>query len=273
MIKILCLLCVLCLEVGVAVGAASSRDASVLSSEPEGASVFHYLRGAYYFLGYTPLGITKDDLDGKEETRILLVKYGYNRSLVDFTLDGKNQMYKLNPAGQPYLLTEEGVNSKYSACRSKVGETIQNTISQGNRSQIEFQLPLRWAEDGGKRKLIVLANLLNHDDIIAIGKAERRDKEEAFALVEKFLSPVIKPLINQFRQLECLEYLLLIVTHSGKRQKMDITPYRDYWTATTSMVIGNTKIITTAIGSTVELQKDMVVIKNEKTFLFEFKLN
>jgi hypothetical protein len=272
-LKTFCILCFLCLDIGIGLGAASERNALVVSSKPEGASVFHYLRGAYYFLGYTPLEVTKNDLDGKDDTRILLVKYGYNQSLEDLSLDGRNRLYELRPVSQPYLLGEKGTSSKYSECRAKVGERIQKIINQGNRNQIDLQLPAIWAENDGKTKLVVLANLLNHDDIVAIRKAERRDKEEAMADVENLLSSVTKQLIPEFGQLDCLQSLLLIATYHGKDLKIDFTPYKQYWTATSEIVIGDTKYITTAIGSTIELQQDMVVVNNNRTFLFEYKLH
>ncbi len=260
------------LVVGIGLGAVSDGNALVVSSKPEGASVFHYLRGQYYFLGYTPLEVTKGDLEGKDDTRILLVKYGYDRSLVDLSLDGRDRLYELNPVSHPYVLTEGGGTSDSSGCRVKVGDRIEKIIAKGNRSQVDFQLPAGWAEDGGRRKLVQLANLLNHDDLMAIGKAERRDKEEAVALVENLVSPVIKPLLNEFSQLECLQYLLLIATYPRKGLKIEFTPYTHFWQKTTSSLIGNTRYITTVFGSTVELQKDMVIMNNEKTFLFEYKL-
>jgi uncharacterized protein YcgL (UPF0745 family) len=272
-LKAFCILCFLCLDIGIGLSATSDRNALVVSSEPDGAGVFHYLRGEYYFLGYTPLEVTKNDLDGKDDTRILLVKYGYNQSVMDLSLDGRNRLYKLRPISQPYLLCEKGASSKYAKCKTQVSGRIQKIIYQGNRYQIDLQLPASWSENGGKTKLVVLANLLNHDDIVAIRKAERRDKEEAIAHIKSLLSPVTKQLIHEFGQLDCLQYLLLIATYHGKGLKIDFTPYTQYWTATTTSVIGNTKYITTAIGSTIELQQDMVVVNNNKTFLFEYKLH
>ena len=273
MIKFFCLLCIIFLNVGIGLGATSDKNALVVSSKPEGAGVFHYLRGAYYFLGYTPLEVTKKDLDGKDDTRILLVKYGYNQSLVDLSLDGRNRLFELRPVGQPYLIGEKGDSSKYSECRSKISDRIQKIIDQGNRNQIDLQLPARWTENGSRTKLIVLANLLNYDDIDAIKKAERRNKEEAIAHVENLIKPVTKLLMHEFGELNCLQYLLVIAAYQDKGLKMDFTPYEQYWTATTSVVIGKTKYITTAIGSTIELQQDMVIVNKNKTFLFEYKLH
>lgn len=270
--KIFCLLCFLYLDIGIGLSAASDKNALVVSSKPEGASVFHYLRGAYYFLGYTPLQVTKDDLDGKDNTRILLVKYGYDQSLVDLSLDGRNRLYELRPVSQPYLLAEEGTSSKYSKCRAEVSEKIQTMIYKDNRNQIDLQLPVRWAENGGKTKLVILANLLNHDDIVAIRKAERRDKEEAIAHVENLLRPVTKQLIHYFGQQDCLQYLLLIAAYHDKSLKIDFTPYTQFWTTRTELAFGNTKYIRIVTDSTIELQQDMVVVNNNKTFLFEYKL-
>jgi len=270
---LICLLCLLSLGYGLALGATRDRSAVVVSSKPEGASVFHYLRGAYYFLGYTPIELTKDDLDGKVDTRILLVKYGYKQNLVDLSLDGGNQLYELRPVGLPYLLSDEGASSKYSGCRARVSETIQKLIHRGNENQIDLQLPARWAEIGGNTRLVVMASLLNHDDISAIRQAERRDKEEAIAHVKDLVGPITKQLINEFGQLDCLQYFVLIVAYHEKGLKVDFTPYEQYWTATSSMMIGNREIITTAIGATTEFDQGMVVINKKHSFVFSHKLH
>lgn len=267
------LLCVLCLSYGLAFGATRDSSAVVVSSQPEGASIFHYLRGAYYFLGYTPMKVTKEDLDGKVDTRLLLVKYGYNQSLVDLSLDGGNQLYELSSAGEPYLLSDEGVSSKYSGCRARVSETIQKLIHQGNKIQIDLQLPARWSENGGNTRLVVMASVLNHDDISGIKQAERRNNEAAIAHVNKLLAPITKELMGEFGQLDCLQYFVLIVAYHEKGLKVDFTPYEQYWTATSSTRIGNREIITTAIGATTELDQGMVVINKKHSFVFSHKLH
>jgi len=274
-LKTFCIICFLFLYIGTSFGATDDRDTMVVSSKPEGASVFHYMRGEYCFLGYTPLKITKNDLNGKNDTSILLVKYGYNQRLVDLSLDGKNRLYDLGPVDQPYLLGEEGASPKLSDCKAKVSERIKKIIYQGNRNKIDIQLPARWAENDGKTKLVVLINLLNYDDIAAIRKAERNDKEEAIALFENFLRPVTKQLIHEFGQLDCLQYLLIIATYHHKGLKLDFTPYEQYWTTRSEYLdrSSNTKYITTTTGSTIELQNDMVLVNNNKTFLFEYKLH
>jgi hypothetical protein len=273
--KILCILCFLCLDMGIGLGATSDKNSLVVSSKPEGAGIFHYLRGEYYFLGYTPFKVTKNDLDGKDDTRILLVKYGYNQMLADLSLDGKNRLYELRPVSQPYLRGEEGTSLKSSVCNAKVSERIKKIINQGNRNQIDVQLPAKWTENGGKTKLVVLVNLLNHDDIAVIRKAERRDKEEAISHFENLLKPVTKQLIQEFTQLDCLQYLLLIATYRYKGLKINFTPYEQDWTTRLEHIdfYNNKKYIYTYTGSTIELQKDMVLDNKNKTYIFEYKLH
>ena len=224
-------------------------------------------------MGYTPLEVTKNDLDGKVDTRILLVKYGYNQHLVDLSLDSGSRIFELRSVGQPYLLSEEGASSKYSGCRASISETIQKLIHKGNKDKIDLQLPARWAENGGRTSLVVFARLLDHDDISSLKKSERRDKEEALASAENLLKPTTRQLINEIGQFECLQYLVVIATYHDKGLKMDFTPYQEYWRAESSMVIGNTKYTTTTIGTTTELYQDMVLINKNPTFVFSYKLH
>lgn len=272
MIKYLGLFCFLCTCIGIDVGAASERNTLVVSTEPTDVGIFHYLRGGHYFLGYTPFEITRNHLEGKDETRILLTKFGFKRILVDFGFDGKDRLYRLTPIKPPYVLPEVGTNLKDSECRIRISDKIEKMIFEKHRSQIDIELPGKWAEVDGRRKLVILAHLLNYDDIAAIKSAERRDKDEAITLVENLLKPISKLLIQELRNLECLENLLLIADYKGRGLKIDFSPYRQIWTAETSYRIGNTIYKVSVQDSSLELQRDMVFINNEKTYFFDYKL-
>jgi hypothetical protein len=264
-----CLICLSCALDSVA----GDKNSLLIRSEPDGAGVFHYLRGSYYFLGYTPLQVSRDDLEGKTDTRILLLKYGYKRNLVDVHLEDKSGEYRLKAEDQPYLHTGEDCSSNSLKCRTKIAETIHRIVKQRNKFQMDFKLPFRWAEDRGKRKLVVLVDILDHDNIAAIRKAESRDKEEALEAIRNLINPAFKPILEEFARVECLEYLFLVVTYAKKALQVDFTPYQSYWTATSYYDVGNTRYTTIAWGSTVELNQDMVLINNNKTYLFEYKLH
>ena len=264
--------CLMCLSCALD-GFAGDRNSFLIKSDPDGASVFHYLRGSYYFLGNTPLQVSKEDLEGKTDTRVLLLKYGYKRNLVNLTLEDKIGLYRLKAEDQPYLHTGEDCSADSLKCRTKAAEAIHKIVKQKNKFQIDFKLPFRWAEDRGKRKLVVLADILDHDSITAIRKAESRDKEEALEVIRNLTAPALKPMIEEFAKVECLDKLFLVVTYAKKALQVDFTPYQSYWTATSYYDIGNTRYTTVAWGSTVELNQDMVLINNNKTYLFEYKLH
>ena len=57
-------------------------------TDPNGASVFHKVRGKHYFIGYTPLKLTPDLLANKSRPHLLILKYGYQEISLTVNLAG-----------------------------------------------------------------------------------------------------------------------------------------------------------------------------------------
>ena len=129
---------------------------------------------------------------------------------------------------------------------------ITNLVQNGGANQINVQLPVRWVETDKGRKIVAIAHILNRDDIVNIKKAVRKNKDTAISQVEELIRPLSQKMISNFKDLGCLNRLLLIAIYQDKGIKIDFTPYRDYWTARSEYTIGNTTHVTTVWGSTIE---------------------
>lgn len=267
------LFCFLLVQAGGHCFAAGKDNVFQLSSKPNGANVYHYLRGNKHFLGITPFKVSKTDLAGKDSTRLLLNKFGFKQELFDIDVDGKKKTYTLKRQPPPYLQHESNSKLTHDACKARVANKIEKLIKISPRGMAGVQLPIRWVEQGNNTKIVVLAEVLNHTDVRKIKRMTRRDKDKAVELVEKLLSSTSKILLEQFKQQKCLNTVLLVGTYQDKGLTMDLTPYREHWTGKTEYTIGTTKYTRYAFGATVELQKDMVVTKKTKSFLFQYKLH
>lgn len=270
---VISLACFLLLGSGAAYTADTTGEPSFLiSSVPDGAAVFQYMRGKNYFLGYTPLKVTKDDLHGKDNATIRLIRFGYKQKLLDLAVDDNNKTVALEPELPPHVVNQGEIPASLAKCKSEIDDAISNLTRKRITGQIAFQHPFFLSKTPEGSEITIVSTILNHSDIKKIKKIERMGGEGLIPYIERLISPAASQLIKEFEKLECLVTVAIVARYKHVGLKMEYTPYLKHWSRTSSYVVGNTQYTTTVYGSNTELDSDMKQTKEDKSIIIRYKL-
>ena len=257
---------------GTAIPGARAAEFTV-ASDPGSASVFHYFRGRYYFLGETPLRLTPEILENKAATELLVSRFGYQSKRFDIDVDGVDKVFELEASPARRIVAEDGHSIRSTECKDEADKIVNSLVADFRPKIFDVSLPLRWVETADGPRIVVIVNLLNRDDIVELKKIGRQDRDAVLNSVEALADPVSRVLVERFGRVDCLSTLLLVVNYKDKGLRLDFSPYRQYWSASTRYTVGNITYVQSAWGSTIELRKDMKLSSKEKSFFFEYSLD
>ncbi|MEM1262840.1 MAG: hypothetical protein AAGH76_10625 [Pseudomonadota bacterium] len=244
----------------------------VLSTSPQGAAVFHYLRGKNLFLGYTPLKLSRDDLDGRQSARFRFLKFGYHEKLAKLPLSGLDTVSELEP-GLEFRLTGE-TTAELSTCSDEIKQVATGVAQAGMRSQLGFQYPFFLAETRDGVELRIVTKIVNQNDIKKIKRVERTKENDAQVaeFVASLVEPTVFPLITAVEALACVDAVAVVASLQVSGLKIDATPYEEVWASTSELYVGGSKIVTTTIGTEVKFSTDVVQTRKRKNYLFTYRL-
>ena len=150
---------------------ASPALAVELRTEPGQATVFQKVRGKYHFVGYSPLKLTPEKLQGKTFAELLVLHYAHTP---------KHQKVDIltTPSPTTIVLTPNQPDpaQTLSECEAGIVSSLKKHFAD---TPIPLKLgtgPVVATDQGSKRFLFLGMQIIHYDDLYAIRRSKRHQQ-------------------------------------------------------------------------------------------------
>ncbi|MBT6490129.1 MAG: hypothetical protein HOK97_10235 [Deltaproteobacteria bacterium] len=195
--------------------------AQKIVTDPDGASVFHKVRGKHYFVGYTPLKLTPALLANKSRPHLLILKYGYQEAAVAVDLAENSTVHmQMTPAKIP-------VQKYTKACEENVLTTLQTSLRSEPHSLHVFPPVIVETQNDKRSSLLVRVQVVNYDDAYAIRRTQRLDAAKVMSVVSQIVESTLMPFFQIASKADCFDKLQVDVEFKdSKRLRLETVQTR-----------------------------------------------
>ena len=247
--------------------------AKKIETNPEGAAVFHKVRGKHKLLGYTPLNLKSFDVENKSSPRLVVLKFGYEQSSVhvDMTQSAPVSI-QLKPA-------KVAPQKEIASCTADILNTVEQYLATSNQPFHVLPLQIRSNSRTNENTLVMRFQVVDHDDSYQIKRTTRLARSALASVVSGLLDPVIKPILKLADKNHCLSFVQADVAfHASKRLKLNTVMNRTGGFASQSWLnniggsVYRTQVNYTWSGTNVSYEAGIVVNKDDKIVSLRYKL-